>query len=137
MLVSSGPALITVPDVTGESLSSAQAAIADAGLANGTVTRQPSSSQSPGSVLSQEPKAGSEVRSNTKIDLVVAEAPKAKKVAVPTVVGRSELSAEEALERAGLSLLGLLGRDGRIRRRGQGPAPEPQRRDPPAQGRHA
>ena len=103
VLVSSGPALVTVPDVAGESLSSAQAAISNAGLANGTVTREPSSSQSPGNVLSQEPKAGSEVRSNTKINLVVAEAPKAKKVAVPTVVGRSELSAEEALERAGLS----------------------------------
>jgi len=103
VLVSSGPALITVPDVTGESLSSAQAAIANAGLANGTVTRQPSSSQSPGNVLSQEPKAGSEVRGNTKINLVVAEAPKAKKVAVPTVVGRTELAAEETLERAGLS----------------------------------
>jgi len=90
-------------DVTGESLSSAQSAIEDAGLANGTVTRQPSSSQSPGNVLSQEPKAASEVRSNTKINLVVAEAPKAKKVAVPTVVGRTELAAEEALERAGLS----------------------------------
>ena len=101
VLVSSGPALDTVPDVTGESLSSAQAAISNAGLANGTVTREPSSSQSPGNVLSQAPKAGSEVRSNTKINLVVAEAPKAKKVAVPTVVGRSELSAEEALERAG------------------------------------
>ncbi len=102
VLVSSGPALVTVPDVTGENLSSAQAAISNAGLANGTVTREPSSSQSPGNVLSQEPKAGSEVRSNTKINLVVAEAPKAKKVAVPTVVGRSELSAEEALERVGL-----------------------------------
>ena len=103
VLVSSGPALVTVPDVAGESLSSAQAAISNAGLANGTVTREPSSSQSPGNVLSQEPKAGSEVRSNTKINLVVAEAPKTKKVAVPTVVGRTELSAEEALERAGLS----------------------------------
>ncbi len=103
VLVSSGPALVTVPDVAGESLSSAQASISNAGLANGTVTREPSSSQSPGNVLSQEPKAGSEVRSNTKINLVVAEAPKTKKVAVPTVVGRTELSAEEALERAGLS----------------------------------
>jgi len=103
VLVSSGPTLITVPDLSGESLSSAQTAIADAGLANGTVTRQPSSSQSPGNVLSQEPKAGSEVRANTKISLVVAEAPKAKKVGVPTVVGRTELSAEEALERAGLT----------------------------------
>ena len=35
VLVSSGPALISVPDLTGESLSSAQAAIADAGLATG------------------------------------------------------------------------------------------------------
>jgi serine/threonine-protein kinase len=102
VLVSSGPTLITVPDLTGETLSSAQAAIANAGLANGAVTRQPSSSQSPGTVLSQEPKAGTEVRSNTKINVVVAEAPKAKKVAVPTVVGTSELTAEEALERAGL-----------------------------------
>ncbi|HTQ68546.1 MAG TPA: Stk1 family PASTA domain-containing Ser/Thr kinase [Solirubrobacteraceae bacterium] len=103
VLVSTGPALITVPDLTGESLSSAQTAIANAGLANGTVTRQPSSSQSAGNVLSQEPKAGSEVRSDAKVNLVVAEAPKAKQVGVPTVVGRTELSAEEALERAGLA----------------------------------
>ncbi len=103
VLVSSGPALISVPDVTGESLSSAQATISDAGLANGAVTHQPSSSQSPGTVLSQEPKAGTEVHADTKIALVVAEAPKAKPVAVPTVVGRTELAGEEVLERAGLT----------------------------------
>ena len=46
------------------------------------------------------------MRADTKINLVVAEAPKAKQVAVPTVVGRTELSAEEALERAGLGSAG-------------------------------
>ena len=103
VLVSSGPALISVPDVTGESLSSAQATISDAQLANGAVTHEPSSSQSPDTVLSQEPKAGTEVHADTKVALVVAEAPKAKPVTVPTVVGRTELSAEEILERAGFA----------------------------------
>ena len=103
VLVSSGPALVTVPDVA----------------ARASPRRRPRSAERrarqrhrhPRTDLlaaardtssARNPKAGSEVRADTKVALAVAEAPKAKKVPVPTVVGQSELSAEEALERAGL-----------------------------------
>jgi serine/threonine-protein kinase len=102
VLVSSGPALVKVPDIRGESQTVAEAALADAGLELGTVTKESTSSQSPGSVLSQDPSAGTQVQAASKVNLTVAQAPKAKQVSVPTVVGRSELAAEEALERDGL-----------------------------------
>jgi serine/threonine-protein kinase len=102
VLVSSGPALVKVPDMRGESQTGAEAALADAGLQLGTVTKQQTSSQAPGTVLSQEPASGTQVQAASKVNLTVAEAPKAKQVSVPTVVGRTELAAEEAIERAGL-----------------------------------
>ncbi len=40
MLVSSGPEPVRVPDLTGQSLSAAEATLANAGLAVGTVTQQ-------------------------------------------------------------------------------------------------
>ena len=100
---SSGPALVNVPDLSGESLSGAETALTAAGLTRGAVTKQPSSSQPAGTVLSQEPTAGTQVQHGAKVDLVIAQAPKAKQVNVPTVVGRTELSAEEAIEHAGFT----------------------------------
>jgi serine/threonine-protein kinase len=103
VFVSSGPTLVKVPDLSGESQAGAETALADTGLSLGSVAHQPTSSQAPGTVISQAPKAGTEVHPQSKVDLTLAEAPKAKQVAVPTTVGKSELSAEEALERAGLT----------------------------------
>jgi len=100
---SSGPALVNVPGLSGETLSGAETALTAAGLTRGAVTKQPSSSQPAGTVLSEEPKAGTQVQHGATVDLVIAQAPKAKQVSVPTVVGRTELSAEEAIEHAGLT----------------------------------
>ena len=48
LLVSSGPAPIRVPDVTGQSLEAAEATLTNAELAVGTVTKQVSSTQARG-----------------------------------------------------------------------------------------
>jgi beta-lactam-binding protein with PASTA domain/predicted Ser/Thr protein kinase len=99
VLVSSGPAQVRVPDVSGDSQSGAEAALTAVGLAVGTVTQQVSAGQAAGSVLSQSPSAGSSVRTGAKVNLTVAKA--SDEVAVPRVVGQSETQASAALGGAG------------------------------------
>jgi beta-lactam-binding protein with PASTA domain/predicted Ser/Thr protein kinase len=101
VLVSSGPAQVRVPDVTGDSQGAAEAALASAGLALGTVTRQASSTQPAGTVLSQSPHAGTSARSGAAVNLIVAQAP--NEASVPSVVGQSEAAAAAALGGAGLN----------------------------------
>jgi serine/threonine-protein kinase len=99
VLVSSGPAQVRVPDVTGDSQRGAEAALGAVGLALGTVTQKVSSSQTAGSVISQAPGAGSSVPTGSKVDVTIAKA--SNEVAVPSVVGQSETQAAAALGGAG------------------------------------
>jgi serine/threonine-protein kinase len=99
--VSSGPAPVSVPDMTGELLAAAEATLSNAGLALGTVTPRVSSTEPPETVLSQSPAKGTSVHTGGKVDLTVAQAP--KEVAVPDVVGQSEALAAAALGQAGFT----------------------------------
>jgi beta-lactam-binding protein with PASTA domain/predicted Ser/Thr protein kinase len=99
VFVSSGPALVRVPDVTGQSLTAAEASLTTVGLAVGTVTQQVSA-QTPGTVLSQSPSGAASVPSGGKVNLTVAQA--SQEVTVPDVVGRTAAEASSALEGAGL-----------------------------------
>jgi eukaryotic-like serine/threonine-protein kinase len=99
VLVSSGPAPVKVPDVTGQSLSAAEATLTNAGLTVGTVTKKTSATQAPETVLSQSPATGSSVKAESKVNLTVAQAP--KEIAVPDVVGQSQTLAAVALGQAG------------------------------------
>jgi eukaryotic-like serine/threonine-protein kinase len=101
VLVSSGPPPVKVPDLSGESLSAAEATLTNDGLAVGTVAKK-TSTQSPGTVLSQSPSSGSSLRAGGKVDLTVAREP--KQVAVPAVVGETEVAATKALEKAGFTV---------------------------------
>jgi eukaryotic-like serine/threonine-protein kinase len=101
LLVSSGPAQVKVPDLSGDSRNGAEAALSAVGLTVGTVTEQVSAGASAGSVLSQSPKAGSSVAAGSKVNLTVAKT--SNEVAVPTVVGQSETQASAALGGAGFS----------------------------------
>jgi serine/threonine-protein kinase len=101
LLVSSGPAPVSVPDMTGALLAAAEATLSNAGLALGTVTPRVSSTEPPETVLSQSPAKGTSVHTGDKVDLTVAQAP--KEVAVPDVVGQSEALAAAALGQAGFT----------------------------------
>jgi eukaryotic-like serine/threonine-protein kinase len=131
VLVSSGPAPVNVPDVTGESLTTAEASLTNAGLSVGTVTKKASSTQSPETVLSQSPAGGTSVKAQGKIDLTVAEAP--KEAAVPNVVGESKALATATLQEAGFKINTVTGRTteaaqaGMVLRQSPGPATKAQK----------
>jgi eukaryotic-like serine/threonine-protein kinase len=101
VLVSSGPAQVSVPGVTGQAQAAAEAALTTAGLTVGTVTQQASEEKTPGTVLSQSPGAGTSLRAGGSVNLVVAQAP--SEVAVPGVVGQGEAQAAAELGRAGFT----------------------------------
>jgi len=61
--------LRTVPDVTGQTLTVAEAALTEAGLTRGTVTLQCSNNVSSGNVISQDPAAGTKIKENTPVNL--------------------------------------------------------------------
>ena len=99
LLVSSGPAPVKVPDVTGQLLAAAEATLTNAGLTIGTIT-QKTSTEPAGTVLSQSPATGSSVHTGDTINLTVAQA--SKEVAVPNIIGKSEALAGAALGEASL-----------------------------------
>jgi serine/threonine-protein kinase len=101
VLVSSGPAPVKVPDVVGQSQSSAEATLANAGLVAGTITSRVSDAQAPGTVLAQSPARGSSLTSGSAVELTVAKA--SDEAAVPNVVGQGEAAAAAALARAGFA----------------------------------
>jgi hypothetical protein len=62
LVVSGGPPPVAVPNVVGQSQAVAEAAIVAANLAVGTITQQSSATVPAGSVVSQNPAAGSSLR---------------------------------------------------------------------------
>ncbi|HEY4451850.1 MAG TPA: Stk1 family PASTA domain-containing Ser/Thr kinase [Solirubrobacteraceae bacterium] len=101
LILSSGPAPIRVPDLTGGTQSAAEATLTNDELALGTVTQRISSTEQPGTVLSQSPSSGTSVHAGDKVNLVVAQAP--KETAVPNVVGQNETAAAGVLGQAGFT----------------------------------
>jgi eukaryotic-like serine/threonine-protein kinase len=102
LIVSSGPAPVHVPDVTGQSLEAAEATLTNSELELGTVTKKVSSTQTPGTVLAQSPTTGSSLHAGDKVNLTVAKAP--KEVEVPSVVGAASAAAATALKHAGFKV---------------------------------
>jgi serine/threonine-protein kinase len=102
LIVSSGPAPVRVPDVTGESLEAAEATLTNSELLVGAITKKVSSTQTAGTVLAQSPASGSSLHAGDKVNLTVAQAP--KEVEVPSVVGAASAAATTALKHAGFKV---------------------------------
>ena len=90
----------SVPDLTGKMKDELSDYLEAAGFKLGAVTTK-ASDEPEGTVLSQNPKAGSEVEKGTAIDVVVSDGSKAK-ATVPYLVGRSLSEAQSELANAGL-----------------------------------
>jgi serine/threonine-protein kinase len=102
LLVSTGPARVTVPDVTGRGRSSAVAALQAVGLGATVSTRQTDQAD-PGVVIAQEPDGGATAAVGSLVRIVVAAAPpKPATVTVPSVVGLAPSAAQARLQAAGL-----------------------------------
>ncbi len=72
LVVSTGPQLVTVPNVAGRPQAEAQNTVTGAGLSMGTVTGQCSDTAAYGVVIGQTPAAGTEVAAGTAVNLAVS-----------------------------------------------------------------
>jgi eukaryotic-like serine/threonine-protein kinase len=99
LVVSSGPHMITVPQVTGVMLAAAQTALKQAGLVSGAVTDEPSSTIPAGIVLSTNPAAGISWPQFKPVGLAVSAGPP-----LPNFVGQQNTDAEQWAQQNGVSL---------------------------------
>ncbi len=104
VLVSSGPQTVPVPDVRGELQTAAAQALVNAGLKIGAVTEQ-DSSQPPGTVLSQDPAAGSLVPPDSVVNLTVARQP--QQLTLINVVNSGAAQAGAELGAAGYNVTSI------------------------------
>jgi uncharacterized repeat protein (TIGR03803 family) len=100
LIVSSGPAGVTVPDVVGKTQAAATTAITGAGLTVGTLTTESSSTVPSGTVISQSPAGGTTVASGSAVNLIVSSGPAG--ATVPNVVGKTQAAATTAITGADL-----------------------------------
>jgi beta-lactam-binding protein with PASTA domain len=100
LVASSGPPLVTVPDVSNLTQAAASAAITTAGLAVGTVTSASSPTVPAGAVISQSPLAGIQIAVGSAVALVVSSG--LPLVAVPDVSTLTQAAATAAITAANL-----------------------------------
>jgi hypothetical protein len=100
LVISSGPAKVSVPNVVGDTQAAATTAITGAGLLVGTVTTASSSTVPSGDVISESPVAGTEVAAGSAVNWVVSTGP--APVNVPNVAGDTQAAATTAITGAGL-----------------------------------
>ncbi len=91
-----------VPDLEGKQQDELESYLEAAGFKLGTVTTE-ASEKGAGTVLRQDPKAGSKAEKGSAINVVVSDGSKAKAV-VPYLVGKSLEDAQAALLNAGLTI---------------------------------
>jgi beta-lactam-binding protein with PASTA domain len=72
LVLSSGPAQVTAPDVVGQNYAVARAMLEQLGLALGEVTFDSTAVQPPNTIIAQSPAAGASVPPGTRIDLRVS-----------------------------------------------------------------
>ncbi len=97
-----GPAKVPVPDLRGQTLAQAEAALAAEDLSLGAVEPAFSEEVEAGIVMDQSPSAGVELEKDSKVDLVVSKG--IELLPVPDFVGMSESAAAKAAREAGFEL---------------------------------
>jgi beta-lactam-binding protein with PASTA domain len=101
LVVSRGKQKVAVPDVEGRSRDEAERLLRDAGL-QPAVTEQEDAAADAGTVLDQDPAAGTRVAQGRTVNLVVARPP--AEVPVPGVIDETEEDAVGTLEDAGFDV---------------------------------
>ena len=99
LIASAGPHMIPVPQVTGSTLATAQAALRHAGLIPGKVVDETSTTIASGIVISTTPASGVSWPQNRPVSLVVSTGQP-----VPNFVGQQKAVAEQWAQANGVSL---------------------------------
>jgi beta-lactam-binding protein with PASTA domain len=113
VVVAAAPEMVTVPSVIGKSATEATEALVEAGFEVPAPEKE-ASSEAPGTVLRQEPNAGSKSEKGSLVRLVISGEPEADtaeaapeepaKVEVPRVLGMPINRARGKIEKAGLTV---------------------------------
>ncbi len=101
VVVSSGAAPVTVPDVAGADQVTATQTLADAGLRVDKTTR-PSDTVPAGDVITTDPAPGTPVRRGDRVTIVVSSGPGMART--PNVIGQTESEARSTLDGAGFQV---------------------------------
>ena len=99
LVPSAGPRMIAVPQVSGQPLANAQAALRQAGLTPGQVVNQPSATITAGVVISTDPPAGTSTPQPQPVKIVVSGGPP-----LPNFVGQQVSDAQQWAQANGISL---------------------------------
>ena len=102
LAVSKGTGQELVPDVSGQSLSAAQAALQAAGFRIGGPTEQASATVPKGRVIATDPPAGTSLKKNAVVTVIVSSG--VEQVKVPGVVGQTEDNATATLRSRGFDV---------------------------------
>lgn len=101
IMISQGHEKITVPDVTGKTLSEATSTLTSAGFSVNS-SEEASNNVASGLVISTDPRAGSEVQKGSIVNVKVSKG--ADKVSVPNITGLSLSDARAKAESVGLTI---------------------------------
>ena len=98
---SKGPERYEVPDLAGQTLDSAKAALAERNLTLGDTGEQWHESVPEGEIISVSPEPGSPLKRDAAVSVVVSKGP--EPIPVPSVTGQPADAAVKAIEAAGLT----------------------------------
>lgn len=101
--ISKGSENGSVPDVVGKSKSEAERIIEEWGFEVGEIT-EAEGVEEKGTVLKQDPYAGSNIKYGSVINLVVSDGKGKEIIEVPNLLGMSQQAAKKAIEAAGFQL---------------------------------
>lgn len=100
VIFSKGPERYDVPDLTGETTKAAKKALSDRHLTLGDTSERWHESVDEGEIISSSPGAGTEVKRDATVSVVVSKGP--EPIDVPSVTGKTLAEATSSLEDAGL-----------------------------------
>jgi beta-lactam-binding protein with PASTA domain len=104
VILSEGSELVKVPSVVGKELSVAEITIRNEGFEIGSIDNIYDDKYKEGYIISQQPRAGTRVAKNSKIDLMVSKGETPDKVAMPDLLGRTLEEARKLIEENNLVL---------------------------------
>ncbi|MEW6277500.1 MAG: PASTA domain-containing protein [Candidatus Eremiobacterota bacterium] len=120
VVVSLGPELVEVPELTGLSLREAEIDLANAALVLGKVTWTEPDPEKAEEVLRQNPKSGKKVKKGTPINLHIQKGGGGQALTpVPGLVGKSLYAIEDVLTKADLRLGGVTWKFHQVAPRGE------------------
>ena len=102
LVVSKGIDMKTVPNVVGQTQDQARLALTQAGLKVGTISEEWSENVPEGSVISQGSSAGSQLKHDSTVTIVISKG--REPLSVPTLTGVTQNQAQASLEQLGLSM---------------------------------